>query len=167
MTTSAPVSAAASQEPRRLVRQVLHVGVEQQHMREAARQRPRDARPDRVALAEVRVVLDHFGAGLARAVRRAVGRSIVHDDDVRDRAAQAVHDVGNRRRFIERGNHADRRRSSSRLSHEQQRRQHQDRRGGQRHGADNRHQAHRSKRRIRRRDERAVAEQGNRRRDRG
>ena len=87
------------QQPRRLVGQMLHVGIEEQHMREAASQRPRDAGPNRMPLAEVGGVRNDFSAGLARArFRRGnLGRPVVDDNHVRPRSrADAVDDVGNR-----------------------------------------------------------------------
>ena len=81
MTTSAPVRLGLREEPRRLLRQVLHVAVEEQHVREVAGEDAREAGAHRVALAAVLVVREHLGAGGARPLRRPIGRSIVDDDD--------------------------------------------------------------------------------------
>ena len=155
---------ASARSAARLLRQMLHVAVEQQHVREVPLEHAREPGAHGVPLAAVRRRARSTSAPAARA--RSAVPSVDPSSTTMTRSTdgtQALDDVRDRARFVERRNQ---RRGAQRhrgRSADQQRRQHQHRRRRQRDDADRRDHADRAQRRIGRRDQRAVAEQ----RDRG
>ena len=106
------------QKRRGFVRQMLQVGIEQQHVRERALEHAREARSYRVPLPHIGGVGRDFRSRFTRPISGAVGRAVVDDDHVVDSGAQAFDDGRNRSRFVERrdqrdGTHGHRRRPVS------------------------------------------------------
>ena len=89
---------------RGLFGKMLHVSIEEQHVRELALEHPREARADGLSFAKVGAVDDDLGAGGPGAFRRLIRRPIVHHDDVIDGAAQAVHHSRDGAGLVQRGN---------------------------------------------------------------
>ena len=80
------------EQGRDLVAEVLPVAVEREHVRDAVRAQGLHAEAQCRALAAVRRLAQHVGAGRLRGIGGAVARAVVHDEDPRHMPAGAGHD---------------------------------------------------------------------------
>src|SRR5438046_6107830 len=84
---------------------MLHVAVEQQHVREVAAEHAREAGAYGAPLAAIAFVDDDVGARGAGPLGGPIRRPIVHDDDAIDRRTNAPDEGRDRTRFVEGWNH--------------------------------------------------------------
>ena len=90
------------EQPRRFAGQMLHVAVEQQHVRERTGHHLGQTGADRASLPLVGAQREHLGAGRTRRRSGPVGRPVVHHQHMGDDAAQSIHHLGDRPHLIER-----------------------------------------------------------------
>ena len=98
--SSGPTGLERVEEPRDLGRVVLAVRVQRHDRQRAGGQGVREPRSQGGALAGVRHLAQHRGAGTLRDPRRVIGRAVVDDDD-RQGSARGLDDGGDPGRLIE------------------------------------------------------------------